>query len=144
MPDRIAFRPGPLSDALTARADDASDAAASRIAQRDLGRYYEMLAGALASVGLSEEEALFLVDILNGTYIELMTAQMLPYEAEDAEPSYFEKWGIDRAVLLKKLHALTLAQRLAVCDAVERAWGNQYHQDDMRARVVRVGLVRAK
>ena len=142
MPDlkSITFRPGLLSDPLAERAGTYSPAA---VAQRDLQRYYDMLAGALSTVDLAENEALFLVDILNGTFIELTTAQMLPYEVKEAEPEYFEKWHItDHAAYIAKIRSWTLAQRLAVCDAVERAWGNTYHVEDMRARVVRVGLVR--
>lgn len=136
----IQFRPGPLSEPLQERAS--GDKSPHYVAQRDLEVYYNLLMLGLASVDLSEGEALFLVDILNGTVLELMTARMLPYEIEDAEPEYLAKWEIDRAVLLAKVGGWTLLQRMAVIDAVERAWGNTYHVDDMRARVARVGLVK--
>ena len=140
----IQFRPGELTDALIERATDDTQAGASRAAQRDLGRYYYALALALASVDLSSGEALLLVDIMNGSHMDVSTAQILPYEIEDAEPEYDSKWGVDRSVLLAKVRGWSLLQRLAVCDAIERAWSNVYHVDNMAARVVRVGLVKTQ
>lgn len=140
----IQFRPAQLLDALAERSDDGEQAGASRAAQRDLGRYYDALALALASVDLTSGEALLLVDTLNGSHIDLSLAQMLHYEVEDCEQEYFTKWGVDRAALIATVRGWSLLQRLAVADAVERAWGNTYHVDNMGARVVRVGLVKVQ
>jgi len=140
----IQFRPAYLADALAERSDDGEQAGASRAAQRDLGRYYSALALALASVELTSSEALLLVDILNGSHIDVTTAQMLHYEVEDAELGYFDKWEVDPAALIAKVRGWSLLQRLAVVDAVERAWGNSYRVENMAARVVRVGLVKVQ
>jgi hypothetical protein len=141
--EKVQFRPGPaqLATQIAARGGD-TNVAASDLAVRDLGRYYDMLALALASVDLSAGQAGLLVDVLNGTVIDLTTAQMLAAEVEDSLPDgTAEKWDVDGPALVAKISAWNLGQRLAVCDAVERFW-EVGHVDSTGERLVAVGLVR--
>lgn len=144
MADKVQFRTGPLTDQLVERAAEDSNAAISVIAAREIGRYHELLALALARVGLTEGEAGLLVDLTNGTIFEPLTvaAQALHYEVQDAEDSYFPKWEVDRAMFVTKLRGYSLLERAAICDAIERFWGDSYHIDNTRTRMVRVGLTR--
>jgi hypothetical protein len=140
---KIQFRPVHLTAALVARADADGNAALSQIAQRDLGRYYELLALALASVELSQGEASLIVDALNGTLIDAQAAQLLAWSIQDAlGDGLAEKWSVDGPALVATIQAWTLAQRLAVCDAAERFWRGAHHVDAIAERLVAVGLVR--
>jgi len=140
--DRIQFRPGPLGAALAARADDATRSI-SQVAQRDLGRYYDLLALALGAVVLSEGEAALIVDGLNGSYVELMTAQLLAAEIADSlDDGLADKWDVDGPALVAKVAGWSLASRLAVCDAVERFWRDGYQVETMADRLAAVGLLR--
>lgn len=141
--DKIQFRPGPLTAALEARGA-ADNATASQIADRDLSRYYDLLALALAQVQLSPGEASLIVDALNGTAVDLVAAQGLPYEIADSlEDGLAEKWEVDGSALITKAHGWSLLQRIAVCDAAERFWsGAAYHVENTAARLITVGLVR--
>jgi len=140
--DRIQFRPGPLGAALAARADGATRSV-SQVAQRDLGRYYYLLALALGAVVLSEGEAALIVDALNGSYIELMTAQLLAADIADSlDDGLADKWDVDGPALVAKVAGWSLASRLAVCDAVERFWRDGCQAETMADRLAAVGLIR--
>lgn len=141
--DKVQFRPGPLAAALAARADVDDNAHISQVAQRDLGRYYDLVALALASVELGQSEASLIVDALNGTLIDVQTAQLLAYEIADSlEDGLAKKWGVDGAALVAKVGAWSLAQRLAVCDAAERFWRGSYHVEAIGDKLAAVGLIR--
>lgn len=145
--ERVVFRPGPLLGALVERADEPGDAAISRVAQRDLDRYYELLVSALASVSLSAGEAGLIVDATNGTLFDpwSVAAQTLHYEIEDSlVDGLAAKWDVDGPALVAKLAGYSILQRAAICDAVERFWQDSYHVENTRARLVRVGLVRGE
>lgn len=142
---KVQFRPGPLDAELRERAAEQSSVGYSVAAARDLGRYYELLRLALASVSLTEGEAGALVDIANGTAFEPLTvaAQTFHYEIEDGlkDADYAGKWEIDGPALVAKIRGWSLLQRAAVIDAIERFWGDSYHVENTRARLIRVGLV---
>lgn len=141
-PDRVQFRPGPLSDALIDRGGG-DNAEAAQVAARDLGRYYEALTLALASVSLTEGEAGLIVDALNGTIIDVQAAQLLAYEIADSyDDGLCEKWEVDGPALLATIRGWSTLQRLAVCDAVERFWRNGYHVGSTADALARVGLVK--
>lgn len=139
--EKIQFRPGSLAPALRARAETGVGPAA--VAQRDLARYYELLALALVSVDLTTGEASLIVDALNGTIIDLTAAQMLATAIADSlDDGLAEKWGVDGPGLVASAQGWTLAQRIAVCDAVERFWRGAYHVETTEDRLVSVGLIR--
>lgn len=142
--ERIQFRPGPLAPAINARVTGGAGAANDdQVAARDLGRYYDLMALALASVDLTLGEASLMVDATNGTMIDLTTAQMLAAEIADSlEDGLAEKWDVDGRALVAKINGWSLAQRLAVCDAVERFWGAGYQVGSTGDRLAAVGLIR--
>lgn len=141
--DKVQFRPAHLAAHLAARADVDTNAAASQVAQRDLGRYYDLMALTLASVELSQGEASLIVDALNGTLIDLTAAQMLAAEIADGlDDGLAEKWGVNGPALVAKVGSWSLAQRLAVCDAAERFWRGAHHVEVVGERLAVVGLVR--
>lgn len=140
---QINFRPGHLDSQIEERISEIGGSTAGGVTQRDLGRYYEMLQIGLAAVHLSPGEAGLIVDALNGTWVDLNTAQLLHVEVEDSlQHDLAAKWDVDGAALVEKLRGYTLVQRMAIADAVERFWCNTYHIEDTAARLVRVGLVK--
>ena len=141
LPESFQMRPGPLAPALAARLAGDSPAA---VVRRDLGRYYDALALGLASVALSPGEAGLIVDALNGTRIELVTAQMLGEEIEDALnlDGLAAKWDVDGPKLVATILGWSLVQRLAVVDAVERFWAAGWHASETVERLTAVGLVK--
>ncbi len=147
---RIQFRAtGLLGEALEKRADippgatpDETGSILSMTARRDIGRYYDMLIRSLPT--FSENEALLLCDVLNGTIIESFSVPLLWTEISDAvQEGYDEKWEIDGAALVARLRALTPFECMAVGDAVERYWSGEYSRTstESRMRLYQTGLV---
>lgn len=118
----VSFRPGPLAARLDARGANRNETA-----RRDLDRYYDLIERTVASVQLSSAEWSLLRDALNGTIIESWwSGHTLAAEIEDAcDDGLAEKWHVDSAALVERLIALSPAQVLAVCDAVEQWWRRQ-------------------
>lgn len=139
MVDKIQIRLGPLAGAVETR----TDGAPAQTVRRDLERYYALLSLALASVDLNAGEASLIVDALSGIAISLTTAKMLAAEIEDAlEDGLAEKWGVDGRALVATISGWTLAQRMAVLDAVERFWIGGSRVAVMTDRLAAVGLVK--
>lgn len=141
MIERIQFRPGDLTPFLAARGAT-NNPEASQLAQRDLERYYHLLALALASVSLTSGQAGMIVDVLNGTLIGTSTAQLLADEMSDSlADGYATKWEVDGPALVATVRSWSLLQRMAVCDAVERFWSAN-HVTSTDDRLVAIGLVK--
>jgi hypothetical protein len=89
-----------------------------------LARYFYMLAEGRRTLSpkLGEPELSLLVDIHNGTFWEPHTLDVVRWAHEDAEPEYFEKWGVDRAAFTEKMNTLTPVECAALVDAIERFW----------------------
>lgn len=146
MIDKIQFRPGHLTDPIAERAAEQTNIGASFTVGRDIDRYYQLLALALASITLSEGEAMLIVDATNGTLFEpfSVAAQSLHWEIQDSlADGLAAKWEVDGPALVAKISAWSLLQKAAVCDAIERFWGDTYHIDNSHARLARVGLIKA-
>ena len=140
LPDypRVQFRAGEMLPALQARADVESEAAIAAVAQRDLTRYYDLLRRSLPT--FTEPEASLLMDACNGWHIEPHTAPLLWAQIADSlADGLAEKWGVDGPALVARLRALSYAQALAICDAVEVAWRSGLPTGEALRRV---GLVR--
>lgn len=118
----ISFRASDLTSDLTARSDPRSSVHA--IAQRDLARYYAMLARAVRRVHLSEGEWSLILDALNGSLMQPESIPLLPDDIADAIACdhLAEKWGVDGAALVEKLRGFSPDQHTAIVDAAERAW----------------------
>lgn len=140
--ERVVFRPGQLLAPLLERAEAPADKFISQVAQRDLDRYYTMLALALNTVALSENEAMFLIDISNGTIYDMVAAQALQWEIQDTLPEYAAKWEIDGPAFLAKANSWSLLQKTAIMDALERFWNDSYHIENTHAKAARVGLIK--
>lgn len=101
----------------------------SAIIERDLGRLYSLLSGALKTTELSIAEACAIVDVCNGWLIlNVQDAQFLYANIEDADKldGLGKKWKIDAQALAKKLKTYSLLQNLAIVDAAERFWSGPY------------------
>lgn len=115
----VSFRPGPLASDLDARAT--FDANRNEIAQRDLGRYYELLARSLATMAWTASEALAIADALWSTAFDAGSIAGLPLGIQDAlYDDLAERHGVDGPDLLMRLWETTALQRLAIADAIER------------------------
>lgn len=142
-PAPVQFRDVALEEQLEERVGAATDSK-SAVAKRDLERYYYHLAAArrsaLDKLGLSENEALFLCDLANGTLWEPHTAQLLWAQVADGEIEAGQ-WNVDAAWLAQRLRTLTPFEAMAVADALERWWaapGELSHAE----RLEKVGLAK--
>lgn len=137
----VRFRSGDLLPDLAARSRDTSDSAISETADRDLHRYYALLKRSLPT--FTEAEASLLADAMNGLMLEPHSAHLLWANIDDAvREGLAEKWGVDGSALVARLRALTPFEALAVHEALEVAWHDPRHRDDLGAVLRAVGLVR--
>lgn len=136
----IQFRAGLLESAMMERSRETDDTTLAGIAQRDLARYYQVLADELARVRLTEGEASLIVDALNSTLLEPQTYRYLWAEVSDSLDELTEKWGVDGPRLVEKLRGLPPGATMAVVDAAERFWRLPDGSTPERLRAV--GLVR--
>lgn len=137
---------GTLAGHVQARAAQSLTGSVSAAAKRDLDWYYETLAYDLASVTLTEGEAMLILDVCNGTLWESWSARLLWANIDDSlEDGYAEKWAVDGPALVARLRALTPGQSMAIVDAVERWWslGNKDRTDLAKSLRV-VGLTRTR
>ena len=120
-PAPIQFRPGDIDEEIQAR-KQSMDSSVNVTAKRDLERYYKLLDGVRPH--FTRQQALFLCDLLNGTLFDpvMQAARLLWAEVQDAPPALAEKYDVDQDALVERLNALSLAESLAVIDAVERFW----------------------
>lgn len=137
---QIKFRPGAesaLESALIERVDIQSDRAFSRVAKRDLERYYSALLSALPV--FSEQEAIWLVDALNGR------SNVVPERLyQEVRNSFADDMTPDQKKLVNFLRNLPIYAATSVLDAVERFWQGAYGKsaDEMAAKLREVGLIR--
>lgn len=113
-----------------------------RVAERDLDRYYKLLADALPA--FSKEEGFLLVDALSGTLTAPYSAQFLWSDIEEVInlDNLAEDWDVDGQALVKRLRALTPFESMAVCDACERFWSCTSAGIEAGEALRRVGLLR--
>jgi len=110
----------PLDRELDAR----TDASAGLTAQRDLLRYYDLLALALREADLTLAEANAIADANNGTgniVGDTITPRYAWANVADS-PGLGGKWNIDQDALVAKMRAWDPLRAVAVADAVERFW----------------------
>ncbi len=136
----VEFRAGELEPAIIERQSPGQSV--GRVADRDLGRYYQLVQDELARITLSEAEASLVVDALNGTIMEPHTYRLLWAEVDDAVrlDGLDRKWGVDGDALVTKLRALSPGATMAVVDAAERYWAAAARGESPTVRSV--GLVR--
>lgn len=110
-----------------------------------LGDYIYFLRQSLPKFSLNE--AMLLIDALNGIIIHAQTAQYLWVEIRSAikMDQLDQKWEVDGDALLIRLEDLGQHNPFAcyaIAHAVSQAWNApEYYITDMRERVVQVGLV---
>lgn len=136
----VQFRPGLLAPALDARGEHRN-----QTADRDLGRYYALLDRELATLDLLPDEALAVLDALNGAWLDEHSIPLLWTGVEDAIAldDLDQKWRVDGPALVAKLKRLTFGQAFALADAAERWWRLPPGAHESRASSLRaVGLIR--
>lgn len=147
---QVKFRTGKdLEAELSSRSDEQSDSAYSRIAKRDLDRYYALLR--LSLPRFSEEEALILVNALNGAKYEPEMAHRLyvdvqEYLEESNEGYHSEPVSNDVRTLVLRVKAMSHLECMAIIDAAERFWQGAYHKkpEEVRQHLLETGLVKGK
>lgn len=123
------------------------DESVSLVARRQLERFHALLDDSLAdareALALTPSEAGFLAAIANGVFWELSSARLVWAEVLDADDALAAEWGVDKAALAERLRALSVAQRLAVIDALERWWarGGDGDHDGLVEGLSAVGLL---
>ena len=115
----------------------------SRVATRDLERYYALLPRVLPT--FSESEAYLIVDALNGSLCPSDLIHMHWMTIEDAIllDHLDNKWNIDGKQFLARLHQFSPFELIAIRDAAERFWHIVSKKDHPPADEVlrQVGLV---
>lgn len=108
-----------LDAAMALRGDNRSQTMA-----QDLGRLYALYDRALREIDLTENEAMLIVDALNGVLIGADAGALLWANIADSIrlDGLDEKWSVDGPALVEKLQAMTATQAMAVLDAAERFW----------------------
>ena len=105
----------------------------SYVVNRDLERLYDLYRRELMTVPLSLNEALLILDVLNGAPFSAGStgmakmARLLWASVEDGcrLNKLHEKWDVGAEELIGKLYDLSPIQALAICDAAERFWQEQ-------------------
>lgn len=95
-----------------------------QVAKRDLERYYNIMNRALKEISLTENEAMAIVDSLNGTMIDSFSIGLIWANLEDAISleGLDSKWGIDGQALVEKMKNASIGYLTALADAIERWW----------------------
>lgn len=120
MPEKLSLY---LHDSVREEVEQRGQSKAKTIA-RDLDRLYTLYKYAMAEVTLTQNEAMALMDVLNGTIMDVQSASLLWASVEDAciLDSLDQKWEIDKESFVNKLKGLSRTQALALVDATERLW----------------------
>lgn len=140
-PKQINLRPiGRLARDIMLRMEPGVSAGA--IGQRDLIRYYEALEQALPH--FTREESMLLVDALNGHVFHHTTDIQLVWAIVDdaiRDGHLDQKWEVNRPALVERLRGLSYMEKLALVDAIERAWNSStYTIPNMEGRLSQIGL----
>ena len=144
----IQFRAVPPMDGQIASRDRRGDGP-NRVAQRDLTRYYNLIALELRTVAaqLTLGEAALIVDAVRGMFVTDQLIEVRHLDAELADAIAYEdlatKWGVDGDTLLDTVRGWTAGQRLAVVDAAERYWAaaNAKPEAELETLLAEVGLL---
>lgn len=141
---QVKFRTGKdLEAELASRSDETTDSAYSRIAKRDLERYYAMMALDLPT--FSKPEARLLVSVLNGSRIHAETVHRIYLDVDEMLEEHPIE-GINRGAFVARLRNLSRGECMAIADAVERFWNGAYHKSetDTWKRLEAVGLIKGE
>lgn len=124
--------PEHIMEKLDARTDRALGISRSQVMARDLDTYYSLMAIAMRKVRqtLTRNEALLILDAMNGTMVEtgqaaeLWMGTALQHQITDAiaYDALSQKWEVDRDVLLEKLNSLEHFERYALADWSREMW----------------------
>ena len=113
-------------EARQANPQDEQSTDRSAVIARSLDRYFYALAAARRGLRsrFSEEEQGLLLDVANDCpFSSPCAVGFIEHEvAAGIADGLAEKWHVDGPALLKKLAALTYAEKLALIDAAERWW----------------------
>lgn len=145
---QVKFRTGKdLEAEFASRSDEQSDSVFSRIAKRDLERYYTLLPGSLPT--FTEGEAIILVNALNGAkYPQPEQACRLYVDVqeylEESEAYSQKPVNDDAPALVFRVKEMSPIECMAIIDAAERFWSGAYHQFDIHERLKKVGLIKGE
>lgn len=105
----------------------ADDPNRSAVIREHLARYYDILRRGRATLRatLTNDEALCLVDLCNGTLFEAWSIHLLYANMEDSlemGEGYDTKHNVDGQALLAKVKSLDISATSALVDTIERFW----------------------
>jgi len=116
---------------------DARGANRSQVVTTSAERYIALLRIVLREMNdlFSPGERALIRDALNGVmFADAISPQLVDAEISDALNGLSEKWGVNPSELRAKLAELTVAQKYALVDAVERWWRTGASSEDDKAR----------
>ncbi len=113
------------------------------VARRILHYYLALLAhgqNEIARLGLSEREALLIMDACNGTLFGPESAHLIWAEVQEAISlnNLDQKWNVDGDRLVNKLRSLSPAGLFALTDFVQRFWSGNV--PNSRQRLEEIGF----
>lgn len=124
---------------LDSRTDSVLGVSRSQTMAQDLDTFYALLETSMRKVRqvLTKQEALLILDAINGTIVEagqaaeLWMGTSLQHQIVDAIAynDLSQKWEVDRDTLLDKLNSLEHFERYALVDWVKNMW-NKTHDHD--------------
>jgi hypothetical protein len=147
----ISFRSGDLLEPLAARtpevpAEESMPERLTRTARRDLERYYAAISALLASLDFSPEEAAVIAQATAQVAWTDTQVRTLPEQVRRGMQTgrLDQAWGVNGPSLISLLETLTLADRYAVVDALERLWLSYRHDRPISKQLITVGLLKAR
>jgi len=121
---------------------DDAEGSRSRLIAGLIARYDEVVRRSIPQ--LSEKEWMLVADALNGIWLLEEPRHVHYTELEIADGIRLNKldtkWEVDGDELLRKVHALDYARRLAIVDVVERLWCDP--QADFAVKLREWGVLR--
>jgi hypothetical protein len=113
-----------------------SDESRSYTIERDLSRLYEMyrLARIQMRDTFTADELCVFIDVGNGTRWDVSTVRHIHFAIEDAflYEHFDQKWEVNKEELINKVLSLSLLEKMAIFDFVERFWALQDLSVDIR------------
>lgn len=141
---QVKFRTGKdLEAELASRSEEMTDSAYSRVAKRDLERYYAMMAR--DAPVFSEDEALVLVNALNGAKYQPELVHRLYIDVQEyLEENEEYRLSGNVLTLVLRLKEMKVLECMAVIDAVEKFWSGEYHKtpEETQQALRTVGLIK--
>ena len=115
----------------------------NNIVNRDIERYCYLIDNTIYSLNISLDEAIFLYCMLNSLLFDKPRyARFMETGIEELPSGYAIMHGLDGDSLVAKVSSWSLLQRIALIDAIEQINANKPYCTDLKACMIKIGLVK--